>query len=132
MSEAGAGNKREILTDAAPDPVGGYSQGIEAAGLVFTAGQGPADPGSGEVPEGIAAQTEATIENIRAILAAAGCGLEDVVKATVHLADLDDFAAYDEVYRALFPEPRPARTTVCSGLMGILVEIDVVAVARSR
>lgn len=129
MSEAGLPGKREIRIAAAPAPVGGYSQGIEAGGFVFTAGQGPADPRTGAVPAGIAAQTEATIDNVATILAAAGCSLADVVKATVHLADLDDFAGYDEVYRARFPEPRPARTTVQSGLMGILVEIDVVALA---
>jgi 2-iminobutanoate/2-iminopropanoate deaminase len=120
--------KREVKTTAAPAPVGGYSQGIAAEGLLFTAGQGPADPRDGEVPAGIAAQTEATIDNLAAILEAAGCGLEDVVKATVHLADLADFAAFDAAYRSRFPEPRPVRTTVQSGLMGILVEIDVVAI----
>jgi 2-iminobutanoate/2-iminopropanoate deaminase len=120
--------KREVRTAAAPAPIGGYSQGIEAGGLLFTSGQGPADPRTGEVPAGIAAQTEATIDNLAAILEAAGCGLDDVVKATVHLADLDDFAAFDAAYRARFAEPRPVRTTVQSGLMGILVEIDVVAI----
>jgi 2-iminobutanoate/2-iminopropanoate deaminase len=120
--------KREVKTTSAPAPVGGYSQGILAEGLLFTAGQGPAGPRGGEVPAGIAAQTEATIDNLAAILEAAGCGLEDVVKATVHLADLADFAAFDAAYRSRLPEPRPVRTTVQSGLMGILVEIDVVAI----
>jgi reactive intermediate/imine deaminase len=120
--------RREVRTTATPAPVGGYSQGIEAGGFLFTAGQGPADPRSGEVPAGIAAQTEATIDNLAAILEAGGCGLGDVVKATVHLADLADFPAFDAAYRSRFPEPRPVRTTVQSGLMGILVEIDVVAI----
>jgi 2-iminobutanoate/2-iminopropanoate deaminase len=127
MSESLA-RKREVRTTAAPAPIGGYSQGIVAEGLLFTAGQGPADPLSGEVPAGIAAQTEATIDNLVAILEAAGCGLEDVVKVTVHLADLADFADFDAAYRSRCPEPRPVRTTVQSGLMGILVEIDMVAI----
>jgi len=122
--------RTQIVTAAAPRPGGGYSQGIAAGGLVFTAGLGPHDPASGAVTgSGIAAQTRQALANVAAVLGASGLGLADVVKSTVHLADLQrDFAAFDAVYRELMPEPWPARTTVGSVLAGILVEIDVVAV----
>jgi 2-iminobutanoate/2-iminopropanoate deaminase len=120
--------KREIRSEAAA-PGGGYSQAVELGGLVFVSGQGPLDPVSGEVlGETIEEQTAHTIENVRLILEAAELGLEDVVKSTVHLADIGLFGGFDGVYRELFPRPYPARTTVASGLLGILVEIDVVAV----
>ena len=120
---------RPIRTDAAPMPAGSYSQGIVAGEFVFTAGQGPIDPATGEVVgDDVAAQTRRTLDNIVAILAAEGLGLENVVKSTVHLQELRrDFAAYDAVYREYFTEPYPVRTTVGSDLMNILVEIDVVA-----
>jgi 2-iminobutanoate/2-iminopropanoate deaminase len=120
---------RPIRTDSAPIPAGAYSQGIAAGDLVFTAGQGPIDPATGEVVgEDVATQTRRTLDNVAAILAADGLGLEHVVKTTVHLQELRrDFAAYDAVYREYFSEPYPVRTTVGSDLMNILVEIDVVA-----
>jgi 2-iminobutanoate/2-iminopropanoate deaminase len=120
---------RPIRTDAAPVPAGGYSQGIVAGEFVFTAGQGPIDPRTGAVTgEDVAAQTRRTLDNVAAILAAEGLSLRDVVKTTVHLQHLKrDFAAYVAVYREYFTEPLPARTTVGSDLMNILVEIDVVA-----
>jgi len=122
--------RTQIVTAAAPRPGGGYSQGIAAGGLVFTAGLGPHDPATGAiVGPGIAAQTRQALANVAAVLGAAGLGLADVVQSTVHLADLHrDFAAFDAVYRELMPEPWPVRTTVGSVLAGILVEIDVVAV----
>jgi 2-iminobutanoate/2-iminopropanoate deaminase len=80
------------------------------------------------VPDGIEAQTRQALENVSAILAAAGASLADVVKVTVHLADLQDFDRFNQVYASYFDEPRPARTTVGSQLLGILVEIDAVAV----
>jgi len=120
---------RHIRTDAAPIPAGSYSQGIAAGEFVFTAGQGPIDPATGEVVgDDVATQTRRTLDNIVAILAAEGLGPEHVVKSTVHLQELRrDFAAYDAVYREYFSEPYPVRTTVGSDLMNILVEIDVVA-----
>ena len=120
--------RQEIRTEDAPPPGGPYSQAMAAAGLVFTAGQGPADPVTSAIPDGIEAQTEAVIRNIAKILEASGCGLADVVKTTVHLADLRDFGRFNAVYARHFPEPRPVRTTVGSQLLGILVEIDVIAV----
>jgi 2-iminobutanoate/2-iminopropanoate deaminase len=119
--------KLEIATDTAPRPAGAYSQGIRIGDVIYTAGQGGIDPSTGEPVEGIEAQTRQALENIRAVLLAADADLSDVVKSTVHLADLDDFAAFNAAYEAYFSPPRPVRTTVGSTLAGILVEIDVVA-----
>ncbi len=120
--------KRQVVTDSAPRPAGPYSQAIAAGGLVFTAGQGPADPATGKVTGDIEAQAHQVLRNISAILEAAGSSVDDVVKVTVHLADLSDFDRFNHVYAEYFKEPRPARTTVGSQLLGILVEIDVIAV----
>ncbi len=120
--------KHEIRTEAAPPPAGPYSQGLRVGGLVFTAGQGPFDPVSGEVVgETIEEQTEAVLDNLSAILEAAGGGLDHAVKATVHLKDMSHFAAFNRVYERRFSDPKPVRTTVGSDLPGILVEIDLVA-----
>lgn len=116
-----------------PAPAGPYSHVVSAAGLVWTAGFGPQNPQTGAVPEGIVAQTEQVITNVEEALRLRGLGLEDVVKATVHLQHLKrDFDAYNGVYARRFAEPFPARTTVGSDLMDILVEIDVVAVAPTN
>ena len=120
-------NIQQIETSAAPAPAGAYSQGVRAGDFVYVAGQGGIDPNTGAVPDGIEAQTAQAIDNIRAVLEAAGATLGDVVKVTAHLADVADFAAYDAVYRGMFAEPRPVRTTVGSTLIGIAVEIDAVA-----
>lgn len=117
------------MTSAAPRPTGPYSQAISAGGLVFVAGQRPQDPGTAQIAEGVAAQTRQVLQNVHGVLEAAGCTLADVVKVTVHLADLCDFDKFNAVYREFFQEPYPARTTVGSSLRGILVEIDVIAIA---
>jgi 2-iminobutanoate/2-iminopropanoate deaminase len=123
--------KKSIETTEAPAPVGAYSQGMAWRELVFTAGQAAIDPKSGTVIEGdIEAQTRQTLANAAEVLRAAGADLSDVVKATVHLADLADFAAFDRAYRSVMPEPLPVRTTVGSQLAdGVMVEIDVIAIA---
>ena len=120
------------VVDGLPAPGGAYSHVTEGSGrLVFTAGFGPHDPESGSLPDGIAAQTRATLENVSRALGACGLDLSNVVKATVHLAELDrDFEAFNDVYGAIVPRPYPVRTTVGSRLLGILVEIDVVALAE--
>jgi 2-iminobutanoate/2-iminopropanoate deaminase len=122
--------KQKVATSHAPTPAGAYSQGIIAGDLVFVAGQGGFDPETGVLADGIEAQTEQTFANVAAILEAAGSSLADVVKTTVHLADVADFAAFDAVYRGVMPEPWPVRTTVGSTLIRIAVEIDVVAIRR--
>jgi reactive intermediate/imine deaminase len=115
-----------------PAPAGPYSHVVRAGDVVWTAGFGPQDPATGQVPDGIERQTEQVIHNVEAALAVVGLGLGAVVKATVHLQHLErDFAAYNEVYARRFQPPYPVRTTVGSDLLGILVEIDVVAVGAS-
>ena len=116
-----------VRTDKAPAPKGPYSQGRRAGGLLFVAGQVPFDLEGNLVGPGIAEQTRAALQNVKAIVEAAGATLADVVKVNVYLTDLEHFAAMNEVYRAFFTEPFPARTTVQAGLLGFLVEIDAVA-----
>lgn len=121
-------SKEQVRATAAPAPAGAYSQGIRAGDFVYTAGQGPIDPVTGSVVGvTIEDQTERTIENIAAILHEAGATLADVVKVTVHLAEVADFPRFNSVYERLVPQPWPVRTTVGSNLIGILVEMDVVA-----
>jgi len=117
----------KLTSEKLPRPAGPYSHLAVAGGLVFTAGFGPQDPATDAVPDGIQAQTEAVIRNIERALTQVGLDLSHVVKVTAHLADLDDFGAYNAVYERMFPAPYPVRTTVGSQLLGILVEIDVVA-----
>lgn len=120
-----------ISTPDAPRPAGAYSQAVVADGFLWTAGFGPQDPLTGEVPDGVAAQTAQVLKNLRATLATRGLDLSDVVKVTTHLEHLRrDFAEYDTVCREEFTEPYPARTTVGSDLFDILVEVDVVARLR--
>lgn len=120
--------KQAVRTDSAPRPVGPYSQAVRSGDLVFVAGQGPLDPATGTVVgQSIEEQTARVMDNIKAILAAAGCAMDDVLKSTVHLANLADFSRFNAVYGSYFAEPFPARTTVGSTLPNILVEIDVVA-----
>ncbi len=119
--------KKQILTEKAPMPIGPYSQGLVVGNRIYVAGQGPLDVISGKVPEGVSSQTRQVLTNIRTILEAGGSSMDEVVKTTVHLADLKDFEAFNEVYKEFFTEPYPVRTTVGSQLYGILVEIDVIA-----
>jgi enamine deaminase RidA (YjgF/YER057c/UK114 family) len=121
---------RSLTSSTLPPPGGAYSHVTIAHGIVFTAGFGPQDPESGEIPDGIEAQTEATLRNVSRALAAADLDLSHVVKVTAHLAELSrDFAGFNSVYAKTFAQPYPVRTTVGSSLLGILVEIDVVAAA---
>ena len=122
--------RQAIQTGLAPAAVGPYAQANVAGGFVFTAGQIGLDPATGELVDGVAAQTRQALANIRAILAAAGCGLEDVVKVTLYLADMGDFGAANAVYAEHFVEPFPARAAASSPALpkGALVEIDAVAV----
>lgn len=122
--------REQITTDGASRPVAKYSQGIAAAGLVFTAGQGAHDPVTGELPDGIEAQTRATLANVDAILRAGGSSLANALKLQVYLADRADYQAMNAVYDELMPDPPPVRTTVQAGLgKGMLVEIDAIALA---
>ncbi len=119
-----------ITTPDAPKAIGPYSQAIAHGATVYTAGQVALDPATMElVPGDVAAQTERVMTNLRAVLAAAGCSLGQVIKSTVYLVDMADFSAMNEVYARHFGDHRPARSTVAvAGLpKGARVEIDVVA-----
>lgn len=117
-----------ISTDKAPAAIGPYSQAFEVGGLVITSGQIPVDPATGEAPEGIAAQAEQSCKNVGAILEAAGLGYENVVKTTCFLADMADFAAFNEVYAKYFTS-KPARSCVAVKTIpkGLLCEIEAIA-----
>lgn len=121
--------KKVISTTAAPGAIGPYSQAIDAGSMVFASGQIPLNPETGEIPEGITAQTKQSLANVKAILAAAGLSVDNVVKTTVFLADMNDFAAMNEVYAATFTEPFPARSAVAVKTLpkNVLVEIEVIA-----
>ena len=119
-----------IHTDNAPAAIGPYSQAVVANGFVFTAGQVPFDPRTMQLVEGdVAAETEQVMQNLSAILQQAGADLSSVVKTTVFLRDMNDFAAMNEVYARHFGEHRPARSTVAAAGLprGVSVEIDCVA-----
>lgn len=126
--------RRVIRTSDAPRPLGPYSQAIVADGFVFVAGQLAVNPASNELELGdVRSQTRRALENIRAILEAAGSSLSDVVRVGVFLADMNDFQAMNEVYREFFPDDAPARTTVGVTMPKIRVEIDCIArVRRAR
>ena len=117
-----------LETTKAPGAIGPYSQGYEVNGFVFTSGQIPVDPASGEVPEGIAAQAEQSCKNVGAILEAAGIGYDQVIKTTCFLADMADFAAFNEVYARYFVS-KPARSCVAAKALpkGVLCEIEAIA-----
>lgn len=119
-----------ILSEAAPKPIGPYSQAIRSSGFVFCSGQIGLDPATGDlVSGGVQAETRRALENLRSVLEAAGAGLDRVVKTTVFLASMDDFAAMNEVYAEFFAAGPPARTTVAVKSLprGALVEIEAVA-----
>ena len=121
---------RAITTKTAPAAIGPYSQAMQASGFIFLSGQIPLDPGTGQMVQGnIAAQTERVLDNIAAILQAAGCTFAHVVKTTIFLADMSDFVAVNRVYAESFPENPPARSTFAvAGLpKNARVEIEVVA-----
>jgi 2-iminobutanoate/2-iminopropanoate deaminase len=122
---------RTIATPDAPRAIGPYSQAMLTGGQVFTAGQIALDPASMElVPGGVAEQTERVMQNLRAILEAAGSGMSSVIRTTVYLIDMGDFAAMNEVYARHFGDHRPARSTVAVAALpkGARVEIDAIAI----
>jgi 2-iminobutanoate/2-iminopropanoate deaminase len=122
--------KQVINTDGAPKAIGPYSQAIKAGQFMFTAGQIALDPKTGAVIEGdIAAQTKRVLENLKAVIKASGADLSDVVKTTVYLTKIENFAPMNEIYARYFDTEPPARTTVFVNALpkGVLVEIDVVA-----
>ena len=122
--------KQVIQTSEAPQAVGAYSQAVRVGDLVFLSGQIPLDPASGKVVEGdIVEQTRRVMENLGAVLRAAGASFAEVVKTTIYLADIGHFAKMNEVYGSYFSSEPPARATVQVGALprGVLVEIDMIA-----
>ena len=122
--------KTVIATTAAPGAIGPYSQAIEANGFVFVSGQIPLDPAtSAFVPGGVEEQAEQSLRNLKAVLAGAGCTMEDVVKTTVFLSDMNNFSAMNEVYATFFPQNPPARSAVEVARLpkNALVEIEAIA-----
>ncbi|MEX1155675.1 MAG: RidA family protein [Chloroflexota bacterium] len=118
-----------VETNAAPSAIGPYSQGMRAGGLVFTAGQVGSEPSTGVLAEGVAAQADRALRNLSAVLDAAGTSLDRVVKTTVFLTDMADFAAMNEVYARHFSAPYPARSTVAVRALpkGAAVEVEAIA-----
>lgn len=127
--------RRIIRTEDAPQAIGPYSQAVVSGGLVFASGQIPTDPATGQFVEGgVAEQTRQVLRNLSKVLEAAGSGLDRVVKTTVFLADMNDFAAMNEVYARFFPENPPARSTVEAARLprDARVEIDAIALTGAE
>lgn len=121
---------KAVVTDKAPQAIGAYSQGLDLGNMVFTSGQLPIDPTTGEMPEGAAAQAKQSLENVKAIVEASGSDMSKVVKTVIFLQDINDFGAVNEVYASFFDEPHPARSCVEVGNVpkGALCEIEAIAV----
>lgn len=113
----------------APPPAGAYSPAVHVGNLIFVSGQVPKDPDTGRVEGDVRDQTRRVLANAARVLEAAGATLDNVVSVTAYLADIGDWAAFNEVYAATFSAPYPSRTTVGAGLHGFLVEISLIAVA---
>lgn len=126
--------REAIRTSGAPGAIGPYSQAISTGELVFCSGQLGLDPATGELVDGIEAQAERALRNIGAVLDSAGCTWDDVVKTTLFLAAIGDFAAVNAVYGRFMPDPPPARSTFAVGALPKvgLVEIEAIAVRRPR
>jgi len=124
---------RRVRSDGAPAPVGPYSQAVVCDGWIFASGQVPLDPANGRLVDGgVEAQTRRVLENLRAVLEAAGAGPGDVVRTTIYLTDLDDFQRVNAIYAEHFPnEPQPARTTVGVAALPLGARIEVDCIARA-
>ena len=122
--------KNVIATDKAPAAIGPYSQAIEVNGMVYTSGIIPVDPATGEIPEGAAAQADRVFKSMTALLEAAGSSMKNVVKTTVFIKNMEDFAAINEVYAKYFPEPFPARSSIEVARIpkDVLLEAEAIAI----
>ena len=122
-------SRQAISTGGAPAAIGPYSQAIRSGDMVFCSGQLGLEPVSGELVEGVEAQADRALRNLQSVLDAAGLGFDDVVKTTIFLADIGDFAAVNAVYARFMPDPPPARSTVQVAALpkGGLVEVDAIA-----
>ena len=125
-----AGTKEIIVTESAPKAIGPYSQAVRAGNFVFASGQIPIDPATGQfVTGGVAEQTEQVLRNLTAVFQAAGVGMNQIVKTTVFLADMDDFTAMNEVYAKFFGEAPPARATVQAARLPRDAKVEIEATA---
>jgi 2-iminobutanoate/2-iminopropanoate deaminase len=122
--------RQAIQTTGAPTAIGAYSQAIAAGDLVFCSGQVGLDPATGELVEGVEAQAERALRNLAAVLDAAGVGFADVVKTTIFLADVADFAAVNGIYASFMPDPPPARSTIGVGGLPRGARVEIEAIAR--
>jgi 2-iminobutanoate/2-iminopropanoate deaminase len=122
--------KQIISTEKAPAAIGPYSQAVEAGGMVYTSGQIPVDPATGEIPEGIEAQAEQVLKNVKNLLEAAGTSLENVVKTTVFIKNMEDFGTINGIYARYFAERCPARSCVEVARLpkDVLMEMEAIAV----
>ncbi len=119
--------RKTVMADKGPAPAGPYSHAVVANGFVFISGQGPVNPETGTMPDAFADQVRQTLKNVQTILEAAGSSLDDVVKVNAYVTDLTRFAEFNDVYKEFFQDDPPARTTVATALLGILVEVDCIA-----
>ncbi|MBQ3592748.1 MAG: RidA family protein [Clostridia bacterium] len=120
---------KKICTDKAPAAIGPYSQAMVINNMVFTSGQIPVDPATGDIPEGIEAQTNQALTNVKNLLEAAGTSIDKVVKTTVFIQNMSDFSVVNEIYQGYFSEPYPARSCVEVAKLpkGVLVEVEAIA-----
>ena len=120
---------KKISTDKAPAAIGPYSQAMVINNMVFTSGQIPVDPATGDVPEGIEAQTNQALTNVKNLLEAAGTSIDKVVKTTVFIQNMSDFSVVNEIYQGYFSEPYPARSCVEVAKLpkGVLIEVEAIA-----
>ncbi|MBR1910118.1 MAG: RidA family protein [Lachnospiraceae bacterium] len=122
-------NKKIIATDKAPAAIGPYSQAIEAGGFVFASGQIPVDPATGNIPEGIEAQAKQALTNVKNLMEASGLSMDNIVKTSVFIKDMNDFAKVNEVYATFFDNDFPARSCVEVARLpkDVLIEVEVIA-----
>lgn len=122
--------RRAVVSEKAPEALGPYSQAIVVGDLVFCSGMAGIDPATGEIPDGIEAQTEQALQNLEAVLSAAGCSMDDVAKTSIFYADVDDFGRLNDVYARHMPDPPPARSAPANVRLprGLLVSIEAIAV----
>jgi 2-iminobutanoate/2-iminopropanoate deaminase len=126
-------DRQPVVTEHAPPAIGPYSQAIVAGGFVFCSGTAGIDPATGEIPDGIEAQTRLALSNLDAILAVAGASMATLVKTTIFYRNLDDFATINEIYASHMPDPPPARSAPANVLLprGLLISIDAIAVVQA-
>ena len=126
-------HRQAISTEHAPPAIGPYSQAIVAGGFVFCSGTAGIDPATGEIPDGIAAQTRLALRNLDAVLTAAGASMATLVKTTIFYRNVDDFATINEIYASHMPDPPPARSAPANVLLprGLLISIDATAVVEA-